>query len=1003
MRTTLGQRMPRRSRIAACLVAGAHFLFAAAGAAAQAGAGSVAGRVTETRAGQGLAGTTVEVQGTALAATTGPDGRYRIAGVPAGTHVIVARRIGYVAVRQSVAVAADRAASADFTLTASAFSLEEVVVTGTPGGEMRRSLGNAVPVVDAPAELQKSAAPDLGSLINSRVPGAIVTMGTGRIGAGPTIQIRGRSTLSLSSEPLVYIDGVRVNNAVNQGPGALLGSSFGTQNSQVASRLNDINPDDIESIEVIKGPAASTIYGTEAANGVIQIITKKGSGPAKWNARIEQGTVSFYNSTGRMPTNYRKNPAGEIIAWNGIQQESDSGRPVFTTGRTQSYNLSVSGGLPALSYYVAGTYNDDEGVEPNNSGTGFSGHANLSTSPSKNLDVQTSLNYVRSVSHLGADAGVSPLLSAMIGHSLLNPVNRGFQYVPPEVPQRLYDNSSDINRFTGGLTLNNRPAAWFSHRLIVGIDFTSEDSKALERFATPDLAPYLAPLGGAAIAGGRITQTLRNNSYITGDYSGTARARLNSSFTSATSIGANYIRKQLKQSALGASNFPAPGLETVSSATNPPLVSQGLVVNTTLGIWAQEQIGWRDRLFLTGAVRIDNNSAFGEDFKWVKYPKLSASWVVSEEPFWGKLGKSITSLKLRGAYGQSGQQPDAFAALRTFVTGGRANGESGLTPGSFGNANLKPERGKEIELGFEAALFNRLSVDFTYFTKHTTDAILQQPTAPSGGFPGSQAVNVGETKNHGIELQAVYQALTKDNLSWELVANLATNKDEITDLGALPFVGSTNVRSVVGYAINGYWSKKVVSADRDATTSAISNILCDGGPGASPVSCATAPVIFIGTQTPKFTGSFSSTLTLRKRLSLYGLVDFKRGHRLFNANEGLRCGLAGQLCEAFVRPEKYPTLYLASIQPSSINAGVIEPFLQDASFFRLGEVTLSYELPNRWLGSLGVTSARVNLSGRNLHLWTKYKGLDPEERQGANDQALLPPLRRFIASINLTF
>ncbi|PYP41844.1 MAG: hypothetical protein DMD43_05000 [Gemmatimonadetes bacterium] len=883
MTSTLGPQRSRGLRIATCLVAGAQLVLAPSGAGAEtltagphrgnspvraaAGAerrvrfaGTVAGLVTDSRTRLALAGVLLEVQGTRLGATTGADGRYRIAGVPAGSQVLVARRIGYTSERQTVTVADNQQATADFRLEAAAYSLEQVVVTGTAGGEQRRSLGNSVAVIDAPDALAQSAAPNLGALLNARAPGTIVTPNTGRIGAGPTIQIRGRSTLSLSSEPIVYIDGVRVNNAVNQGPSGAGAASFGSQNSQTASRLNDINPEDIASIEVIKGPAAATIYGTEAANGVIQIITKKGgSGAARWTASTEQGTVSFYNSTGRMPTNYRKDASGNIVAWNGIQQEADSGRPVFTTGRTQQYSAAVSGGANALSYYVSGTHSDDEGVEPNNYGKEFSGHANLSIAPSSTVDIVTSLNYVRSSMHLGADAGVSPLLSAMIGHILLNPVNRGFQYVPPEVPQRLYDNMQFINRFTGGVTVSHRPTSWYSHRLIMGMDFTSDDSRALERFATPDLAPYLAPLGGPSVSGGRIGQTLRNNTFMTGEYNGTAKARLTHSVTSTSSVGWNYIRKQLNTSFLGSTNFPAPGLETVSSGTLTLPGVQGITVNTTLGLWGQQQFGWNDRLFLTGALRLDNNSAFGEDFKWVKYPKFSAADVRSEEKFWAGLAKAVNTLKLRAAYGQSGTQPDAFAALRTFVSAGRANGESGVTPGSFGNANLKPERGKELELGFETELFNRLSLDFSYFSKHTTDAILLQQTAPSGGFPGTQAVNVGETKNHGFELQGNYQALALNNLAWELNGNVATNRDEVVDLGALAFAGSTNVRSVVGYAISGYWSKKVVSADRDPTTSAISNILCDGGPGKAAMPCAAAPVVFIGTPTPKLTGWSTSS------------------------------------------------------------------------------------------------------------------------------------------------
>jgi TonB-linked SusC/RagA family outer membrane protein len=995
---TPGQRMPRWSRLAACLVAGAQILLAVPGAVAQTGTGTVTGRVTDGRSGQALGGTVVSVQGTLLSASTASDGSYRIAGVPAGDQVIMARRIGYASIRRTLTVSAGQTATADFALEASAYSLDEVVVTGTAGGEQRRTLGNAVAVINAATAMERSAAPDLTALLSSRSPGAIITPGSGRIGAGPTIQIRGRSTLSLSSEPIIYIDGVRVNNAVNQGP---QGGFLGAQNAGVANRLNDINPEDIESIEIIRGPAASTIYGTEAANGVIQVITKKGvAGAARWTATFERGRQRFGDVEGRIPTNFFRNAQGELIAWNAWQQESDSGRAFFKTGHTQAYSLSVSGGREQLTYFVSGTYNDEEGIEPNNFGKGFSGRANLNFSPSSKIDVATNLGYVRSSMHLGADNGLSPLFTGMYGHILLFPANRGFFIAPPEVPQRLYDNSAQVNRFTGGTTFSHRPTDWFNHRLVMGIDFTSDDSRALERFATPDLAPFLAAFGSAP---GRIAQTLRNNTFVTGDYSGTARFKLSPKISSSSSLGANFIRKHLKTSLLAAQNFPAPGLETVSSATSPPTVAQAEIVNTTLGLWGQQQFGWNDRLFLTAALRVDNNSAFGDDFQWVTYPKLSAAWVLSEEPMWGGLGRTVNAFKLRGAYGQSGQQPDAFAALRTFVSAGRANGEAGLSPGSFGNSELKPERATEVELGFEAELFNRLSLDFTWFNKRTKDAILQQPTAPSGGFPGSQAVNVGETKNRGIELQAAFQALARENLAWEIVGNIATNQDEVVDLGALPFAGSTNIRSVVGFPISAYWSRRVVSADRDPTSHAITNILCDGGDGNAPVACSGAPVIFIGTQTPKLTGAASTTVTLWQRLTLYGLVDFKRGHHLFNANELNRCGGVAPLCDAVYNREAYETTYLASIAPSSIGAGVFAPFFQKASFFRLSEVSVAYTLPSQWLRGLGVSSSRVSLAGRNLHTWTSYGGLDPESRAGATDQALIPPLQRFVLTLHLAF
>ncbi len=998
-------------RLAACLLSGTLLWLGTSAARAETPlarptrlAGTVTGRVTDARSTQPLAGTTVQIVGTGLGATTDNEGRYRIAGVPAGSQVLLARRIGYAGVRQPITVRDDQQTTADFKLEPAAFSLEDIVITGTAGGEQRRTLGNSVAVIDASTALERSAAPSLTALLNARAPGAIITPGTGRIGAGPTIQIRGRSTLSLSSEPIVYIDGVRVNNATGQGVSGANASSFGAQGSQIASRLDDINPDDIESIEVIRGPAAATIYGTEAANGVIQIITKKGrSGATRWSVSVEQGMTRFQNAADRIPTNYFKNAQGVVVPWNGYQQEVDSGRPFFHNGHTQSYNLNVSGGRDALTYYVSGSYDDQEGIEPNNSGKAFSGRVNLAAALSPRIDLQTNLGYVRSSTHLGADNGLSPLFTSILGHSLRNTTTRGFYLVPPEVPQRLYDNSVEINRFTGGATFNHRPLDWFSHRLVLGLDYTSDDSKALERFATPDLAPFLAPLGGASISGGRIGQTLRNSTFVTGDYAGTARFKLTKSVSSNSSVGANFVRKQLKQSFLSGLNFPAPDLETVSSTTLPQVPLQTLVVNTTLGVWGQQQLGWNDRVYLTAALRVDNNSAFGEDFKWVTYPKLSAAWVISEEPFFSGLRNSLNTLKLRAAYGQSGTQPDAFAALRTFVAAGRANGESGVTPGSVGNDSLKPERAKEVEVGFEAALFNRLSLDFSYFTKRTKDAIIQQSTAPSSGFAGSQPLNIGETSNHGIELQAIFSALSGNRVAWEIGGNIATNKDRVEDTGIIPFLGSTNIRSTKGYPINAYWSRRVVSADRDPTTSAITNVLCDGGASGVPVACSAAPEVFIATQTPKLTGAITSTVTLWKRLTFYGLVDFKRGHRLYNANEQLRCGTLAEYCDAFYNPQNYETLFLASITPASRSANIIAPFVQNASFFRLSELSLSYQLPAQWLRRTGITSARLGVAGRNLHTWTKYRGIDPESRLGVTDQAITPPLQRLLVSVNLTF
>ncbi|HEY4129825.1 MAG TPA: TonB-dependent receptor plug domain-containing protein, partial [Gemmatimonadaceae bacterium] len=268
MRTRDDRRLTDRLLILASLVACAFGALAMPTRAnAQGSSGTVVGRIIDGRTNDGIANVSVQIEGTRLGGATGPDGRYRLTGVPAGSRTLVALRLGYASARRTVAVTAGQDVTTDITMQVSAISLDQVVVTGTAGTTEKRSIGNVVSTIDAATELQKSAAPDISNLLRARTPGLDVLPVSGRIGAGPVIQIRGPSSIGLSNSPLIYIDGVRINNAVAQGPASVGAGALGTQGAAVANRLNDINPDDIETIEIIKGPAAATIYGTEAANG----------------------------------------------------------------------------------------------------------------------------------------------------------------------------------------------------------------------------------------------------------------------------------------------------------------------------------------------------------------------------------------------------------------------------------------------------------------------------------------------------------------------------------------------------------------------------------------------------------------------------------------------------------------------------------------------------------------------------------------------------------------
>jgi TonB-linked SusC/RagA family outer membrane protein len=998
-------------------------LAASPGATAAAQTATIAGRVTDARSAQAVAGATIGVAGTALAATAGDDGRYRIDNVPTGRHTLTARRIGYSLARQSVTVASGQPATIDFALQPTAVSLDAVVVTGTAAGEQLRSIGNAVSTINAAEALSLSSAPDIGTLLNGRSPGVVLASNSGRVGTGPAILIRGRSSIGLGNSPLLYINGTRINNAVGVGPSVTGG--FSSQNSQVGGRLNDIPPEDIERIEIIKGPAAATIYGTEASSGVIHIITKRGVAAPRPQVglQVQQGAIWFRDAEGRMPTNYAACDAndvlanslveacqgqavGTIVTWNGIAEENRRGRTLFTTGSTSLVNGSVSGGVNDVRYYVSSAFGRDQGVEPNNKLQQFTLHANVDVALNPKLDISTSLNYVDLRSHLGNDAGASAMLGTMFGHDALFPTSRGFALgFLPEVTQELWDNTQNVNRLTGSGRLEHRPFTWLRHRLQMGVDYTGDDSRALERFVPAELAATLSP----ATAAGRIGQTVRRAVGITADYSATASSALTGALSHAASLGVQAFRLEQDTSFLGGTGFPGPGIETVSGAAQQLTATQAHLVNTTVGAFAQEKLNWRDRLFLTGAVRVDNNSAFGEDFDWITYPKVDASWVVSEEPFW-RWGRWVNALRLRAAYGESGRQPPTFIALQTFVPTQGPGGANAVTPGSIGNPDLRPERGKEIELGFEAGFLDRVSVDFTYFSKRTTDLIINQAVAPSTGFSGTRPMNLGRVDNDGIELSTTAQLLRRADVQWELFGSVATNGDVIKDLGGVPsLISAFGQFNRVGYPINAIFAKRVVSADRDPVTQRATNVLCDGGPGQAPVACAQAPFLFLGTPTPKWSGTVANTVTLYSRLRLYALLDFKGGHRLFNNNEILRCtgALGAGLCEANYYPERYSPLYLAETVGNASAQGIVHQYYQSGSFLKLREVSASYTVPPRWVW--GASAATISIAARELHTWTDYRGLDPEVNSAGaasaflQDQAVTPPLTRLIATINLRF
>jgi hypothetical protein len=415
-------------------------------------------------------------------------------------------------------------------------------------------------------------------------------------------------------------------------------------------------------------------------------------------------------------------------------------------------------------------------------------------------------------------------------------------------------------------------------------------------------------------------------------------------------------------------------------------------------------------VYVTAALRVDNNSAFGAEIDWVTYPKASLSWVLNEEPFFREnMPAFLETVKFRAAYGHSGQQPVSFAALRTYSPTPGPNNSAAVTPGSLGNPQLKPERGQELEIGFDAGAFqDRLGVELTYYNNHTKDAILLRSVAPSSGFTGSQWVNAGEIVNKGLELTVRGTPVQTRSLTWDLVFNMGTNHNEVTDLGGDEFIISGRTRAALGYPVGGWWLQKIVSAER-ATDGTLTNLMCAGENNGAPVPCltgtaVTAPNVFLGRVTPSNEGSLTSTWRLWQRLRLTAMIDWQLGHYKFNNNTRARCAIFA-VCRENMYPEEYDARLIAGYQRGVSIQG---EFVVKASFAKFREISLGYDLPETYASRFGARGASINLAMRNLHTWTNYSGLDPENTflsgsPGFLEQDNLPQLAQFITTFRVAF
>ena len=954
----------------------------------------IRGTVLQQQTLQPVVGAQVVAEGTQQGSITDGTGRFTIAGLTGTQITLEVIMVGYRTARQTVPVGTT---DVRILLAETAVELEGIVVTGTPGETRARTVGNAVARVSAESSLQVKPVRDVQDLLKGAAPGVTVRVGQGNVGTGGVIRMRGVTSLSLNNQPLIYIDGIRVNNDFRSGPSI--------RGGRQTSRINDINPEEIESIEIIKGPAAATLYGTEASNGVIQIITKRGTaGAPTWNLTVKQGVNYFADPHGRLPNNYALGASGELMEQDLYEEELSAGRNALQNGHSQGYDLSVRGGTEGVRYFASAAWDDTEGIVDYNWQKKLSARGNLQITPGDNLNATINLGVVSSETRYGQAASGWDLMGQFIWG---NPRSRdgrlrGFLRATPEAAGSI-QSYSEILRATLGTTVDYRPFDWLSTRMNVGLDMTDEENSIL----FPRHPTGSAYFFGARSLGEKNAErkAVRN---ATVDFGGTADFDLTDAISSATSVGFQYFTKETEGLTGQGRIFPAPPVITIGGAAQT-ISSESYVANKTVGVYVQERIGFNNRLFLTGAVRGDDNSAFGQNFDFVVYPKVSATWVINEESFFNV--PWVNTLKLRGAWGQAGQQPDVFAAIRLYQPATGPGDSSILTPRTIGNPDLEPERGQELELGFDAAfLDDRLGIDFTMYDQSRRNAIIASPVPPSSGFPGIRFVNVGQVDSRGVELGINAQLLQGDDVAWSLGFNLGTNDSEVVDLGEFSDLGAGAAQlHRVGYPVAAFFMRRVVSADVDGQGNVV-NAMCRGEADGSTVPCDGAPRVFAGQPDPKLTGNLNSSVTLFGNLRLSAEIDFQGGH---NAVTGDIAGAHHLFRNTrAILTNSHPILE-AYDQISGFSW--FESGFYGAGWAKLRNVSATYTLPDEMVSTIGASRAALTVSGQNLAiLWQETEELfgrriiDPENRLTASEtsgyvQTGVPHLTSILVTMRLTF
>ena len=943
----------------------------------------VTGRVTSSQSGEGLPEATVAVVGTGIVAQTGADGRY-VLNAPDGELSLVIRGIGF---KRAEVTLPPEQGTFDVTLEPDVFKLEEVVVTGQSTGIEKQNLPNAVATVSG-SELTRAPTGTLESALQGKIPGALIQSNSGAPGGGIQVNLRGVSTINADVNPLFVVDGIVASNeAIPNGADAVTAAQAGgnpRNQDNAVNRIADLNPADIERIEVLKGGSAAAIYGAKATNGVVIITTKRGQvGKPVFNLTQRFGTYQRSNELGRRTY-------GSLAEALSVFSDTALITSLFQPG--QSFDIedqiygrtalsyetaaSVSGGSDQTRYFFSGLVKDDEGIGINTGYKKQSLRANVDQQLSRLINLSVNTNVIHSSSDRGLsnndNSGTSPYLVFPFTPSFVDLAQRPdgsfplnpFERSNPVQTFSLLENNEDTWRALGTVTARMNLVSTARHNValigIGGVDYFNQENE----FISPPELEYEPNDGQPGTVVLSKSSNLNLNLAANGNYTYTPES---GGFQSTTSAGVQYEDRTLDATRILARTLLS-GQRNPDQATSVSVLQDNRPVRD-LGIYGQEEVLLLDRrLLLTAGLRADRSSSNGNTEKFFFYPKAAASYRILR-PFGG-----LDEIKLRGAFGQTGNQP-LFGTKFSPDTTGTIGGLFGVLPGNrAGDVFIRPETQTELEAGFDAQLGGgSAEINFSVYQRTISDLLLDQTLAPSSGQETRIFSSDSKLRNQGVEVALTLSPIRTQSVNWLFRTTFFANRSKITRL------------SVPAFQTGGFGTS--LGAFQIEEDSSATQIIGTEGK--------------VGDANPDFQMSFSSDLDFHS-FTLGVLLDWKKGGDVVNLTQFLYD--LGQNSADYVA--------VGSQRLARWSNGQTKAYVQDASYLKLREVNLSYNLPasvTRLFGS-NVRHARVSISGRNLFRITPYDGLDPEVSNFGNqaivrniDVAPFPPSRSFFFSIDLGF